>query len=130
MAGAGARRPSGDRGAEPARRLGAHGAYALRFRKALFARTADGDFTPGATAEALFFPPTTSRPILKFRRYLEHTGRRLWPLFSGVIVVEAQKRLYQGLPVTQRVSRRVFVPVLAPQGVPTTRTAAGQGKPR
>jgi hypothetical protein len=44
--------------------------------------------------------------------------------------VEAQKRLYQGLPVTQRASRRVFVPVLAPQGVPTTRTAAKHGKPR
>jgi hypothetical protein len=39
-------------------------------------------------------------------------GRRLWPLFSGVLVVEAQKRLYQGLPVAQRSSRRVFVPVL------------------
>jgi len=28
------------------------------------------------------------------------------------LVVEAQKRLYQGLPVAQRSSRRVFVPVL------------------
>jgi hypothetical protein len=43
---------------------------------------------------------------------LEGMGRRLWPLFSGVLVVEAQKRLYQGLPVAQRSSRRVFVPVL------------------
>jgi hypothetical protein len=40
----------------------------------------------------------------------------LMPVFSGVIVVEAQKRLYQGLPVFARASRRVFVPVLAPQG--------------
>ena len=47
----------------------------------------------------------------------------LWPAFSGVIVVEAQKRLYQGLPVASRASRRVFAPVLAPQGVPTTRSA-------
>ena len=47
---------------------------------------------------------------------LERTGRRFWPMFSGVIVVEAQKRLYQGLPVAQRASRRVFVPVLSPQG--------------
>jgi hypothetical protein len=45
-------------------------------------------------------------------------------LFSGVIAVEAQKRLYQGLPVFARASRRVFVPVLAPRGVPTTRTSA------
>ncbi|EGP55178.1 hypothetical protein Agau_L100201 [Agrobacterium tumefaciens F2] len=99
-------------------------------RGQLTALLRETNFTPGASAEALFFPPTTSRPVLKFRRYLELTGRRLWPLFSGVIVVEAQKRLYQGLPVTQRASRRVFVPVLAPQGVPTTRTAAKHGKPR
>ncbi|RVA75778.1 SAM-dependent methyltransferase, partial [Mesorhizobium sp. M7A.F.Ca.CA.001.08.2.1] len=31
-------------------------------------------------------------------------------------VVEAQKRLYQGVPVAQRASRRVFVPVLSPHG--------------
>ncbi len=30
---------------------------------------------------------------------LEGMGRRLWPVFSGVLVVEAQKRLYQGLPL-------------------------------
>ncbi|HET7413463.1 MAG TPA: SAM-dependent methyltransferase, partial [Pararhizobium sp.] len=46
-------------------------------------------------------------------------GRRLWPVFSGVLIVEAQKRLYQGLPVARRASRRVFVPVLAPQGAHT-----------
>ena len=45
---------------------------------------------------------------------MERAGRRFWPLFSGVLVVEAQKRVYQGLPVAQRASRRVFVPVLAP----------------
>jgi hypothetical protein len=33
--------------------------------------------------------------------------------------VEAQKRLYQGIPVAQRASRRVFVPVLSPQGAPS-----------
>jgi hypothetical protein len=62
--------------------------------------------------------------VLKFRNVLERMGRRFWPVFSGVIIVEAQKRLYQGLPVAARASRRVFVPVLAPQGVPTTRAAA------
>ncbi|OJT95516.1 MAG: SAM-dependent methyltransferase [Rhizobium sp. 63-7] len=79
------------------------------------------NFTPGATAEALFFPPSQVRAVLKLRQAFERLGRTLWPAFSGVIIVEAQKRLYQGLPVTARASRRVFVPVLAPQGVPTTR---------
>ena len=80
------------------------------------------NFTPGASAEALFFPPSKIRAILRLRRGFERLGRILWPAFSGVIVVEAQKRLYQGLPVASRASRRVFAPVLAPQGVPTTRS--------
>jgi hypothetical protein len=82
----------------------------------------EANFTPGASAEALFFPPSKIRAVLKLRHGFERMGRRFWPVFSGVIVVEAQKRLYQGLPVASRASRRVFVPVLAPQGVPTTRS--------
>lgn len=79
------------------------------------------NFTPGASAEALFFPPSKIRTVLRLRHVFESLGQRFWPLFSGVLVLEAQKRLYQGLPVAARASRRVFVPVLAPQGVPTTR---------
>jgi hypothetical protein len=60
--------------------------------------------------------------MMRLRGLFDRVGRTLWPAFSGVIVVEAQKRLYQGLPVAARASRRVFVPVLAPHGVPTTRS--------
>ncbi|QFY61588.1 class I SAM-dependent methyltransferase [Rhizobium grahamii] len=80
------------------------------------------NFTPGATAEALLFPPSKLRTMMRVRGVFERVGRALWPAFSGVIIVEAQKRLYQGLPVAARASRRVFVPVLAPHGVPTTRS--------
>jgi SAM-dependent methyltransferase len=73
------------------------------------------NFTPGAWADALHFPPSRRRWVLRLHTLLERTGRRFWPLFSGVIVVEAQKRLYQGLPVAARASRRVFVPAMAPQ---------------
>lgn len=76
----------------------------------------EANFTPSAWADALFFPPSKHRFVLRFQNLLERTGRRLWPIFSGVIVVEAQKRVYQGLPVARRASRRVFVPVLSPQG--------------
>lgn len=76
----------------------------------------ESNFTPAAEAEALFFPPSKRRWILRFHRLFERTGPTLWPIFSGVLVMEAQKRLYQGLPVAKRASRRVFVPVLAPQG--------------
>jgi SAM-dependent methyltransferase len=82
----------------------------------------EANFTPGASAEALFFPPSRIRTLLRLRHVFDRLGRRFWPVFSGVLVLEAQKRLYQGLPVASRASRRVFVPVLAPQGVPTTRS--------
>ena len=90
-------------------------------RGQLTALLRETNFTPGASAEALFFPPSKLKMVLKLRSGFERMGRSLWPVFSGVIIVEAQKRRYQGLPVAARASRRVFVPVLAPQGVPTTR---------
>jgi SAM-dependent methyltransferase len=74
------------------------------------------NFTPSGWSDALYFPPSRRRFMMRFHPLMERAGRRLWPIFSGVIVVEAQKRLYQGLPVTQRASRRVFIPVLTPQG--------------
>ncbi len=74
------------------------------------------NFTPGQWADALHFPPSKRRSLLRFHRTLERLGRRFWPLFAGIIVVEAQKRLYQGRPVAARASRRVFVPALSPQG--------------
>ncbi len=82
----------------------------------------DANFTPAAWSDALYFPPSQRRFMMRFQGVLERMGRRAWPIFSGVIVVEAQKRLYQGVPVAQRASRRVFVPVLSPQG------AAGLGR--
>lgn len=93
-------------------------------RRQLTALLRETNFTPGASAEALFFPPSKLRSVQKLRGAFERLGRTLWPMFSGVIIVEAQKRLYQGLPVAARASRRVFVPVLAPHGVPTTRERA------
>ena len=83
------------------------------------------NFTPAGWADALFFPPSKRRSVMRLHNVLEHSGRRFWPIFSGVIVVEAQKRLYQGVPVARRASRRVFVPVLSPQGASVARTPAG-----
>lgn len=72
-------------------------------------------FTPTAWSDALHFPPSKNRFILRSVNGLERLGRRFVPAFAGVVVVEATKQVYQGLPVRQRQSRRVFVPVLAPQ---------------
>lgn len=84
-----------------------HGQLSNLLRKA--------NFTPVGSSEALFFPPTQRAAILRAAPVWERIGRKFWPIFSGVIIVEAQKKLYQGLPVASRTSRRVFVPVLTPQ---------------
>lgn len=76
----------------------------------------DANFTPAAETEALMFPPSTKPYVQRFSSQFERWGRRFLPVFGGVIVLEAHKRMYEGLPVSARQSRRVFVPVLAPQG--------------
>lgn len=72
-------------------------------------------FTPTAWADALHFPPSQHRLVIKTANTFEKLGRRFTPAFAGAVVVEATKQLYQGLPVRQRQSRRVFVPVLGTQ---------------
>ncbi len=83
------------------------------------------NFTPAAWSDALYFPPSHSRFAMRFHSMLERGGRRLWPIFSGVIAVEAQKRLYQGIPAVQRASRRVSVPVFTPRGAAGLRRQCG-----
>lgn len=77
----------------------------------------DANLTPDKWNEALLFPPSNSRAVMRATKWLDTLGHRLAVPFAGALVVEAQKRLYQGIPVSSRSSRRVFVPVLAPQGM-------------
>ncbi len=72
--------------------------------------------TPSSWSDALHFPPGKVNKRPRFRKKLETLGRRFWPVFSGVILVEATKNLYQGVPAISRQSRRIFAPVLVPQG--------------
>lgn len=78
----------------------------------------EANFSVNTISNALHFPPVKRRWMMRPCMAVEGLGRKLWPLFAGVLIVEAQKRLYQGLPVARRSSRRVFVPVLAPHGSP------------
>jgi len=60
--------------------------------------------------------PSTGRLALRSAATLERLGSKTWPTFAGVLVVEATKQLYQGIP--QRVGSRlrmapVFRPALA-----------------
>lgn len=77
----------------------------------------EANFTPGVWADTLHFPPAQQRWIMRLHRVLDRMGDRFWPLFAGVLVVEAEKRLLQGVPVTARRVKRALVPVLTPQGV-------------
>ncbi len=73
-------------------------------------------FTPEIWTDALHFPPSSREFSLRIRPSIERIGKRIWPVFSGVICVSATKRLFQGIPATARAKRRFAVPVLVPQG--------------
>lgn len=75
-------------------------------------------FTPSAWSDALLFPPFKRRSLLRLAAALEGTGRQIWPVFSGVIIIEATKQLYRGIPVAtaRRERQRASKPVLIPAG--------------
>ena len=75
--------------------------------------------TPTHWDDCLNFPPMRTRWLIRLYPFLDRIGHRLWPIFCGAHMVSATKRLYQGVPVKSKKSRRVAVPVLAPQGART-----------
>lgn len=85
-------------------------------------------FSPVGWSEALHIMPLRRRRLRSSVRTWERIGGRLWPAFAGVIIVEATKQLYHGLPVLRRArAAPAFRPVLipAPAGVPTRSRPAG-----
>ncbi len=68
-------------------------------------------FTPERWDTALYFPPVrTSRPMNSGMGW-ERVGRRLWPQFAGVHIVEATKSLYALVPPAKpAVARHALVP--------------------
>jgi len=74
----------------------------------------DTFFDPGSSREALHLPPF---PRIGVRSALawERVGRRLWPAFAGVYLIEASKRLYAPVAPARRPRfARVLEPALAP----------------
>jgi SAM-dependent methyltransferase len=87
-------------------------------RGQLTALLRDALFSPLDWSEALSMPPIAHRPFLRSGAAWERIGAVLWPGFGGVIIVEATKQLYQGLPARTcgRLKQPAFRPALIPPG--------------
>jgi SAM-dependent methyltransferase len=76
----------------------------------------DEQFTPVGSDSALFIPPATSRVMLRSAAAWERIGRRWFPTFAGVLMVEATKQIY-AKPAAVRAPRRRLVYVPATHGL-------------
>ena len=87
-------------------------------RTQLTALLREAMFSPLGWTEALAAPPFRSRAWLRTGAIWERVGRALWPAFAGVVIVEATKQLYQGIPAREKTSRMkpAFRPALIPPG--------------
>lgn len=71
-------------------------------------------FAPRAERSALFLPPTESRFFLRLTIPAERLGLTVARRFAGVVLVEAEKRIYVGTaaPAHARVKGRRYMPVM------------------
>lgn len=73
----------------------------------------DAMFTPLDWSGALHLPPTGQRTALQWSAVIERIGSRLWPAFSGIILVEATKELAQPIGLGAKSGKQpVLVPVV------------------
>jgi SAM-dependent methyltransferase len=78
----------------------------------------NAQLTPGEVTHCLFLPPFRFRAIGPAALIWERVGARLWPAFSGVLIVEAVKHVHAGIAVP--VAKPAFVPIPAIQGLQPT----------
>ncbi|MGC1887661.1 MAG: methyltransferase type 11, partial [Stellaceae bacterium] len=76
----------------------------------------DEQFTPVGSDTALFIPPSRKRMILRSAAAWERIGKRWFPTFAGVVLVEATKQIY-AKPAPVRALRRRLVYAPAPHGL-------------
>ena len=76
----------------------------------------DEQFTPVGSDTALFIPPARKRMMLRSALAWERLGKRWFPTFAGVVLVEATKQIY-AKPTPARVPRRRLVYTPAPHGL-------------
>jgi SAM-dependent methyltransferase len=76
----------------------------------------DEQFTPVGSDAALFIPPARHRMLMRSAAAWERIGRRWFPGFAGVVLVEATKQIY-AKPAAARAPRRRLVYAPAPHGL-------------
>ncbi|MCZ2157865.1 class I SAM-dependent methyltransferase [Bartonella sp. 220] len=83
----------------------------------LFEKT---NFISESVQEIIHYMPSSGYASRLFSFFYEPFARYLFPYFGGLLMCQAQKRVYQGLLVQRRQSRRVFIPALSPQAYENT----------
>ena len=73
-------------------------------------------FTPVGSDTALYIPPVRKRMILRSASAWERVGKRWFPTFAGVVLIEATKQIY-AKPNAVRAPRRRLVYTPAPHGL-------------
>jgi len=76
----------------------------------------DEQFTPVGSDTALFIPPARKRMILRSAAAWERIGKRWFPTFAGVVLVEASKQIY-AKPTLAHAPRRRLIYAPAPHGL-------------
>jgi SAM-dependent methyltransferase len=71
-------------------------------------------FTPVQSRMALFVPPSNSRMVLGSAPAWEQIGRRWFPTFGGVVMLEAAKEVYAVTPLRLPKRRPRLVPAISP----------------
>ncbi|ALE03216.1 SAM-dependent methyltransferase 2, in cluster with Hydroxyacylglutathione hydrolase [Bartonella ancashensis] len=73
------------------------------------------NFAVGPIHDVVHYMPSSGYVQRFISLCYESFARYLFPYLGGLLVCHAQKRVYQGLLVQRRQSRRVFIPTLSPQ---------------
>jgi hypothetical protein len=69
----------------------------------------EAELEPIAWSRALYAPPAAR--IIRFAESFERVGSRLWPAFSGLILLEAVKQTFALKPTTARLPARARAPI-------------------
>lgn len=76
----------------------------------------DHGFVPLRQKMTLYVPPSRSRMVLRTSGLWQRLGQRFARPFGGVLLVEAEKEVYQARPVGRRARRKILAPAHAAPG--------------